>query len=67
MAYRWRYEDAAGVAVDGPEVGFDSRDEAEDWLGANWSSLLDAGIEQVTLLDGTDEMYGPMGLNPPQP
>src|SRR5829696_2241954 len=57
MAFRWRYEDAAGAAVDGPGIEFDDRDDAEDWLGANWSPLLDAGIEQVTLMDGDSEVF----------
>jgi len=67
MAFRWHYEDEAGATVDGPADRFADRDEAEDWLGANWSELLDAGIAQVTLMDGDREVYGPMSLNPPQP
>jgi hypothetical protein len=67
MAYRWHYEDATGAAVDGPDIDFEDQDGAEDWLGGNWSALLDAGILQVTLLDGEREVYGPMSLHPPQP
>lgn len=67
MAYRWHYEDASGVAVDGPGDTFDDRDEAETWLGERWADLLDAGVDQVTLLDGEERVLGPMSLHPPQP
>ncbi|HEY3262095.1 MAG TPA: hypothetical protein VGJ95_17845 [Pseudonocardiaceae bacterium] len=67
MAYRWQYEDASGATVDGPGDTFDGRDEAEGWLGETWSDLLDARIDQVTLMDGDQRVYGPMSLHPPQP
>jgi hypothetical protein len=67
MAYRWHYEDPAGATVDGPAARFADKDGAEDWLGENWSDLLDAGVAQVTLMDGDRAVYGPMSLNPPQP
>ena len=58
MAYRWQYADATGPS-------FDDQDTAEEWLGENWPSLLDAGVDQVTLMDGDREVYGPMSLHPP--
>ncbi len=64
MAFRWRYEDADGAAVAGPSATFDDQIEAEDWLGRQWPGLLGAGVEAVTLLDGDDEVYGPMSLRP---
>ena len=67
MTHRWQYEDATGAIVDGPVVEFDDRDQAEAWLGENWSQLLDVGVDQVTLLDGGARAYGPMSLHPPQP
>jgi hypothetical protein len=67
MAYRWRYENTAGAPVAGPGVDFDSQDDAEGWLGETWQSLLDAGIDQVTLEGGGEPVYGPMSLHPPQP
>lgn len=67
MAYRWHYEDAAGATADGPGVEFDDKDEAEGWLGENWSELLDAGVDQVSLMDDGNRVYGPMSLHPPQP
>ncbi|MBP2473811.1 hypothetical protein JOF53_002683 [Crossiella equi] len=64
MAYRWRYEDAEGGVVEGPAVEFEDQDEAEAWFSAEWNELLAAGIDQVVLLDGEDEVYGPMSLHP---
>ncbi|MCO1582581.1 MULTISPECIES: hypothetical protein [unclassified Crossiella] len=64
MAYRWRYEDSAGSAVDGPALEFADQDEAEAWFSAEWAELAEAGIEQVRLFDGEDEVYGPMSLRP---
>ncbi len=32
-------------------------------LGENWRALKDAGVAQVTLLDGDRPVYGPMGLD----
>lgn len=64
MTVRWRYEDAAGRPASGPEITFDDRDGAEEWLAREWQSLLDGGVEAVTLLDGAEELYGPMSLRP---
>ncbi len=63
MAYRWRYLDVAGETTDGPDEGFDTRQEAEDWFGATWQELRDDGVDAVTLLDGPVEVYGPMSLH----
>ncbi|MGH3908422.1 MAG: hypothetical protein ACRDTE_30185 [Pseudonocardiaceae bacterium] len=62
MALRWRYEDADGAPAPGPDITFDDEDGAEEWLGREWQGLLDGGVEAVTLLDGADEVYGPMSL-----
>ncbi len=64
MALRWRYEDCDGAPVPGPEVIFDDQAAAEEWLGREWPGLLDGGVEQVILLDGAKEVYGPMNLGP---
>jgi hypothetical protein len=45
--------------------GTDNQGDAESWLGENWRELLDKGIATVTLFDGDDEVYGPMGLAAP--
>jgi hypothetical protein len=64
VTYRWRYQDASGRDVAGPDSVFEDQAEAEDWLGQCWSELLDAGVEQVTLLYTDAEVYGPMSLRP---
>ena len=64
MVFRWRYQDAVSAEVSGPEVEFADQAEAESWLEQTWSRLLDAGVDQVTLLHGEAEVYGPMSLHP---
>ena len=67
MTWTWRLQDAAGETVaasGGFEHGFPSRGEAESWIGEAWHELLEAGVEQVTLLDEDREVYGPMSLRP---
>ncbi|QIK68434.1 hypothetical protein G7072_06500 [Nocardioides sp. HDW12B] len=66
----WRREDSAGGTVapaDGGEADqprFPSQSDAETWVGETWRDLLDAGVEQVVLMDGDREVYGPMSLRP---
>lgn len=64
MDYRWRYADANGDELTGPAEKFGDQGEAEDWLSANWQDLVDAGVQQVTLLEDEEELYGPMSLLP---
>lgn len=64
MAYRWSYQDSAGVDRPGPDVEFGDQAEAEDWLASAWTELLDAGVDQVLLTDGSEQVYGPMSLHP---
>jgi hypothetical protein len=67
MAWTWRYEDESGTAISPPDVpaeSFPTQSDAESWLGETWRDLLEAGIVQVTLLEDTREVYGPMGLAP---
>ncbi|GAB2840213.1 hypothetical protein [Lentzea nigeriaca] len=64
MEFRWRYQDAQGRDVAGPDVAFADQTEAEEWFSAEWRDLLDAGVEQVTLLRSESEVYGPMSLHP---
>ncbi|MBA3248917.1 MAG: hypothetical protein H0T66_01080 [Geodermatophilaceae bacterium] len=64
-AWIWRYEDEQGGVVEGPAApGFDNRSDAESWLGETWRELGQAGVHQVTLLEGDRVVYGPMGLDP---
>lgn len=62
MAFRWRYLDAAGEPVDGPDETFDDQGQAEQWFGDVWEELRIDGVDAVVLLDGDDEVYGPMSL-----
>ncbi|WP_020495256.1 hypothetical protein [Sciscionella marina] len=66
MEYRWRYEDSAGAEQQGPAQTFEDQQEAELWLADSWVELLDSGIEQVTLLEGEQPVYGPMSLHSPE-
>ena len=67
MPWTWRYEKADGTVVSSPalpEAIFASQGDAESWLGENWRGLLDAGVDQVTLLEEGRIEYGPMSLHP---
>lgn len=67
MPWTWRYEknDGAVMRTAGlAEAVFASQGDAESWLGENWRGLLDAGVDQVTLLDDERAEYGPMPLHP---
>lgn len=66
MSWHWRYEDETGAAI-APSDGevadrFPSQSDAETWLGENWRDLLERGVAQVTLLEDSREVYGPMSL-----
>jgi hypothetical protein len=39
-----------------------NQSDAESWLGEHWRDLADAGVAQVSLLDGDAKVYGPMPL-----
>jgi hypothetical protein len=67
MPWTWRYEKTDGASVssgDLPEAIFASQGDAESWLGENWRGLLEAGVDQVTLLEDDRQEYGPMSLHP---
>jgi hypothetical protein len=67
VPWTWRYEKTDGAVVssgDLPEAIFASQGDAESWLGENWRGLLEAGVDQVTLLDDDRKEYGPMSLRP---
>ena len=67
MAWSWRYEAADGSEVkpaDAPSgESFPTQSDAESWIGETWRDLLDAGVEQVTLFEGSRKVYGPMSLH----
>jgi hypothetical protein len=67
MPWTWRYEKADGAVVNGAglqDAILASQGDAESWLGENWRALLEAGVDQVTLLDDDRKEYGPMSLHP---
>jgi hypothetical protein len=57
MTWSWRYEDADGTLVDGPNETFSSQADAESWLGQVWKDLSAAGVVQVKLLEGERVEY----------
>jgi len=60
VTVRWRYLDASGESC-GVSREFDTRGEAEAWLGESWSNVAAAGIQEVELVDGDRVVYR-MGL-----
>jgi hypothetical protein len=67
MPWTWRYEKTDGSGVENPALQdaiFASQSDAESWLGENWRGLLDAGVDQVTLMEDDRLEYGPMSLHP---
>lgn len=64
MTFRWRYQDPDGGQSPGPDITFADQEDAEEWLSGEWPALLDRGVAAVILLDGEDEVYGPMSLRP---
>jgi hypothetical protein len=63
MTWSWTFETSAGD-VTGRSETFDSRGDAESWVGEAFGELLEQGIDQVRLFDGETEVYGPMSLHP---
>src|SRR5215472_6877957 len=68
MVWSWRFEKADGTPAtssgDVPKEAFGSQGDAENWLGENWRTLLQSGVDQVTLLEESRIEYGPMSLHP---
>lgn len=67
MSFRWRYLTESGTEQPGPDETFADQAEAESWLSDEWPTLLESGIDAVTLLDHSSdpasEVYGPMSLH----
>jgi len=69
MAFTWVYLDKDGKPVNNlPSEAvieeFSNRSEAEAWLTKNWRVLLEGGVDQVSLWDGTDLAMESMSLHP---
>lgn len=62
MAWIWTYEKTDNT-VTGRSEEFESRGDAESWVGEAFGDLLADGIDQVRLFDGDTEIYGPMSLH----
>jgi hypothetical protein len=63
MAWTWRYEDAQGGAVDGPNEAFASQSDAESWIGQSWRELSANGVLRVALYEENRLEYR-MSLTP---
>lgn len=62
MTWTWTLESSTGEVV-GRSEAFESRSDAESWVGEAFGDLLEQGIDQVRLFDGEAEIYGPMSLH----
>lgn len=58
--FTWKLRGASGEALRETE-SFPSQSEAEAWMGAHWSELLDEGAESVSLVGDGSTLYD-MGL-----
>ncbi|HYK68181.1 MAG TPA: hypothetical protein VEV45_09565 [Streptosporangiaceae bacterium] len=68
MSWTWQLEKEDGTVVVGRDLVKEtwiSQGDAENWLGEHFASLLNAGVDQVTLLEDGRVEYGPMSLHPP--
>jgi len=63
MAFTWVYLDEAGKPA-AVIAEFTTRSEAEIWLTTNWKLLLNGGVHQVSLWDGTELAMENMSLHP---
>lgn len=63
MSWTWRLETADGESV-GTSEPFDSRSDAESWVGEAFAELIEQGVDQVRLFEDDTEIYGPMSLHP---
>lgn len=58
--FTWTLQDGSGTDMRITEP-FDSKEEAEAWMGAEWASLVNEGAEFVVLQEDGDVVYR-MGL-----
>ena len=63
MAFYWVYETAEDVRL-GQSESFESRSDAETWIGVEFNALLDESVDQVRLFEDDNEVFGPMSLHP---
>ena len=65
MSFTWTSPQAdAGVDdATGLRQAFPTQADAEAWLTSSYTDLVDAGVDEVTLLEGDRVVYGPMSLH----
>ncbi|MDQ3733541.1 MAG: hypothetical protein M3400_05990 [Actinomycetota bacterium] len=64
MVWTWRYEDDSGDELRAPDSDiFESRSDAESWLGEHFGDLADHGVAAVVLYEDERKVYGPMSLS----
>ena len=66
MGWTWTYANKSGTAVSpdsGTDEAFASQADAESWLGENFRTLLNEGVDTVTLREDGSVTYE-MGLHP---
>jgi hypothetical protein len=66
MTWTWQFEKADGspaTSRDLPKEVFSSQGDAESWIGEHWQGLLEAGVDQVSLVEDDRLEYGPMSLH----
>jgi hypothetical protein len=69
MSWSWRYEKADGAPIDSAgltDETWTTQADAESWVGENWRNLIEAGVDQVSLVEDGRVAYGPMSLHPPE-
>jgi len=67
MTWTWQLEKEDGTVLTSrglPKESWGSQGDAESWIGENWRTLLEAGVDQVSLLIEGRVEYGPMNLHP---
>jgi hypothetical protein len=67
MTWTWQLEKEDGTVLTSrglPKENWSSQGDAENWIGENWRTLLEAGVDQVSLLNEGRVEYGPMSLHP---
>ena len=66
MGWTWTYANESGTAVSpapGTDEAFASQADAESWIGEHFRTLLDEGVDTVTLLEDGSVTYE-MSLHP---
>ena len=66
MGWTWTYANESGTAVfpaSGTDEAFASQADAESWIGENFRTLLDEGVDTVTLREDGSATYE-MSLHP---